>query len=163
MRLQLLLILWFALTAWSGHADAYSMAHCQTHSAQSNAAKISDASPVPEVTLLPVSTSHLAIKFLSINTDSPVNNIAAGNENVHEHIADSANSSHSCCDEQNTAHQCNSECSGFASCQSCGPLHGAAIPAVWQMTPAITQQKIQHLAYSYLHLHPVTQERPPKR
>lgn len=157
MRLQLLLILWFALTAWSGHADASAMAHCQTHSAQSVAAKINDASPHS------LTTSPAVTTFLSLNLDLPVNNIAASNENVHSHAADAVSHSHSCCDEQNSAHQCGTDCAGCASCQGCGPIHGAAMPAVWQMTPAITQQKIMHLAYSYLNLQPATQERPPKR
>jgi len=181
MRLQLLVILWFAITAWSGHVDAYAMAHCQTHGAQSVTVKINDASPLSFASLIPVERDLQALRqqqttpktsamhsIASSHLDLPVNNIAASNENMHGYTADAANRSHSCCDghgsdQQNSPHQCSSDCSGCASCQGCGPLHGAAVPSVWQMTPAINQQKIQHLAYSYLNLQPATQERPPKR
>jgi len=180
MRLQLLVILWFAITAWSGHAGAYAMAHCQTHGAQSVTVKINDASPLSFSSQIPVerdlqplrqqqTTSQTsALHSIASSHDLPVNNIAASNENMHGHTTDPASRSHSCCDEhgsdqQNSPHQCGSDCAGCANCQGCGTLHSAAMPALWQMTPAITQQKIQHLAYSYLNLQPATQERPPKR
>jgi len=180
MRLQLLVILWFAITAWSGHADASAIAHCHTHSAQSDAVNITNASPVPVTTVLSATRDHKALRaqkttlqtwsqsIAPAHLDLPVSIIAPSNENMHGHTTDPASRSHSCCDEQgsdqqNSPHQCGSDCAGCAICQGCGTLHSAAMPALWQMTPAITQQKIQHLAYSYLNLQPATQERPPKR
>ena len=169
MRLQLLVILWFALTAWTGHAGASTMAHCQTHSTKSVAVKISDVAPssvtnLASVQTFPSVTAFPAeITFLPANLDLPVNHIATSNQHLQGHAADPKSSSHDCCDEQNSPHQCGTDCVGCASCQGCGTLHCVAMPAVWQMTPAITQQKIQHLAYSYLNLQPATQERPPKR
>lgn len=157
MRLQLLVIFWFALTAWSGQVAASAMAHCQTHAAKTGAFEASNKQNTSASDLDPSDTGKALLHF----APAPNSLVAAytGAHQTHNDHPTNANL-HDCCDSDNDQHHCSSGCS---SCDGCSTAHGAAMPVLWLMKTAMTQQKIQYSAYSYLNLHSSTQERPPKR
>jgi|GEM_PF-5796564 len=144
MRLQLLLILWFALTAWSSQVDASAMAHCQTHE------------------MTEVLQAQAVHKDHTAHTAAQVQDIVDHDHSAQftsNHTVDQQTNLHHCC-AQGADHQ---HCSGSCpSCDGCSTAHGAAMPTVWLMKAMIAQQKIQYFDDFYLQSQSSTQERPPK-
>lgn len=159
MRLQLLLILWFALTAWSSQVGASAMAHCQTH----NKAKVLQVQAVQlnqnsDIAHTEVQAQHItehapSAQFIPEHTtDQSIYHI------IDPTIAHQANL-HDCCDQRPDLKHCSGSC---PSCDGCSTAHGAVMPMVWLMKATIAQQKIDHFDDFYLRPQSSAQERPPK-
>ncbi|RVU37572.1 hypothetical protein EOE67_10330 [Rheinheimera riviphila] len=145
MRLQLLLILCFALTAWSSQVGASAMAHCQTH----ETTEVLQAQTVHTVQIAAQVHSN-AEHTIHHNLQDSVD---------HDHAVDQQSNLHDCCDQSADQQHCSGSC---PSCDGCSTAHGAAMPTVWQMKATIAQQKIQYFDDFYLQSQSPTQERPPK-
>lgn len=143
MRLHLLLIFWFVLTAWSGHVGATAMAHCQTHE-RTGTQVVNELPPEAQNQANSHALKHdqllLALQ-LSVDTAHPS-----------DHVND-------CCDHSTEHHQCSGNC---VNCDGCSTAHGAAIPAVLMMASTIARPKILYFDDFYLRSPGSSQERPPK-
>ncbi len=159
MRLQLLVIFWFALIAWSGQVNASAMDHCQTHAAKTVAIETTNNALTPTINIEESSSVKPALQFVTVLNSSAAaltsdTQIQVSNDH-HTNL-----NSHDCCESDSDQHHCSGSCT---SCDGCSTAHGAAMPTLWVMKTGLTQQKIQYSDYSYRHLQSSTQERPPKR
>lgn len=155
MRLHLLLILWFALTAWSSQVGASAMAHCQTHE---------KADVLPVQPAQKIHNGHLA--HTEVQVQVQVQNIidhdpAAQFLSEHriDHATDHHANLHDCCEQSPDFKHCSGSC---ASCDGCSTAHGAAMQVLWLTKATISQQKIDYFDDLYLRPQSSAQERPPK-
>lgn len=143
MRLHLLLIFCFVLTAWTGHVGAVAMAHCQEH-------ERTEIQHVKDQTLPPkqMANSHA----LSLDTSVLAQQIPVDSAHQLNHPTD-------CCDHNTDQHHCSGSC---ASCDGCSTAHGAVVPALLVMASIVARQKILYFDDFYLRSPGSSQERPPK-
>jgi hypothetical protein len=143
MRLHLLLIFCFVLTAWSGQVGAAAMAHCQEH----------EKTAVQLLKEQPHKPQHIA----NSHAQRPDKSTLAPQMPVH--AAHQPSHATDCCDHSTDHHHCSGSC---ASCDGCSTANGAVIPNLLTMASAIPRQKIQYFDDFYLQSPGSTQERPPK-
>jgi hypothetical protein len=90
MRFPLLLILWFALSAWSSLVGASAMAHCQTHETAAVQAVHNDHTALTEVQI------HVAADY----------------------AADQQTNLHDCCDQNPDQQHCSGSCPSCDGCST---------------------------------------------
>lgn len=191
MRLQLLLVIWFVLTAWSHSAASFSHSNCQTQKGsvesffveipQTNHLQdeVSISSQIrfnPE-NLLQENTfklggSETIEQFFDTVLMTSTSAIAHLNLQAQSNTSDVIHQTHRLQPDKHHGsqnHDCCDEmsaqhsCSGNCIyCDGCTTAHHIAIPTLWLIKDAIAQQRIQYAEYSYLSMQIPTQERPPK-